>query len=160
MGRLQNSADLRIGLCPRSGQWACLGTSRRSRSRAATADRARSQASAQHCIWQADRDARIERPVDLLNVDTTVLNRFDGVGDFQKLSHRPLRVGERTRCDRFHLMAAGNRLSKSPRNLRKCRHCYVTRSTSHGADLRCRHRRADGSDRDADVAALARRISP
>ena len=40
-----------------------------------------------------------ERPVDLLDVDATVLHRLDGVGDLQELARGDLGIGEGTTGD-------------------------------------------------------------
>src|ERR1700733_10292580 len=60
-----------------------------------------------------------KRPVDLLDVDTPILNGFDRAGDLQELSHRYFRIGERTRLLVFHLMAAAGEVGSGVTRTRK-----------------------------------------
>jgi hypothetical protein len=43
-----------------------------------------------------------ERPVDLLDVNTSVLDRLNRIGDLHQLVRSGLRVGEGTAVDKFH----------------------------------------------------------
>ena len=55
-----------------------------------------------------------QRPVDLLNMDTTVLNGFDAVGDLQDFLNRGLRIGPQGRLDVFiHFIAAAGDVGSS-----------------------------------------------
>jgi len=43
-----------------------------------------------------------ERPIDFLDVDTTILNGFDGTGDIEELSHCPFRIGVGSWLGKLH----------------------------------------------------------
>jgi hypothetical protein len=43
-----------------------------------------------------------KRPVDFLDMDTPILNGFDGAGDLQEFLHCGFRVGVRSRLGKLH----------------------------------------------------------